>query len=95
VKSGPIADWEIEKARNSARRNAATTVISTLQRAIQLGQYALFYDDPNRINTISERIEKVTAADVQRVAKQYLTKENRSVIITTAKPTAATKGGQQ
>jgi zinc protease len=95
VKSGPIADWEIEKARNSARRNAATTVTSTLQRAIQLGQYALFYDDPNRINTISERIEKVTAADVQRVAKQYLTKENRSVIITTPKAAAATKGGQQ
>ncbi len=94
VKSGPIADWEIEKARNSARRNAANAVTSTLQRAIQLGQYALFYDDPNRINTISERIGKVTAADVQRVANKYLTKENRSVVITTPKPAAA-KGGQQ
>jgi zinc protease len=94
AKSGPIADWEIEKARNSARRNAAATVTSTLQRAVQLGQYALFYNDPNRINTISERIQKVTAADVQRAASKYLTKENRSVIITTAR-TAAPKGGHQ
>jgi zinc protease len=94
VKSGPIADWEIEKARNSARRNAANAVTSTLQRAIQLGQDALFYDDPNRINTISDRIQKVTAADVQRAASKYLTQENRSVIITTPKA-AASKGGQQ
>jgi len=94
VKSGPIADWEIEKARNSARRNAANAVTSTLQRAIQLGQDALFYDDPNRINTISERIGRITAADVQRVANKYLTKENRSVVITIPKPAAA-KGGQQ
>jgi len=40
----------------------------------------------------------VTAADVQRVAKKYLTKENRSVVITVPKPgagTGADKGGQQ
>ena len=93
VKTGPIADWEIEKARNSARRNAASAVTSTLQRAIQLGQYALFYNDPNRINTISERIARVTAADVQRVAAKYLTRENRSVVITVPKPAPA-KGGR-
>ncbi len=95
VKTGPIADWEIEKARNTARRNAANAVTSTLNRAIQLGHYALFYNDPNRINTINERIQKVTAADVQRAAARYLTKENRSVIVTTPKPAAAPKGGQQ
>jgi predicted Zn-dependent peptidase len=94
VKTGAIADWEMEKAHNSARRNAANIVTSTLQRAIQLGQDALFYNDPNRINTIAERTQKVTAADVQRAAAKYLTKENRSVIITTPKP-AAPKGGQQ
>ena len=94
VKTTPVADWEMEKARNSVRRNAANTVLSSLQRAIELGQDALFYNDPNRINTSTERIQKVTAADVQRVAAKYLTKENRSVIITTPKP-AAPRGGQQ
>jgi predicted Zn-dependent peptidase len=94
VKSAPVADWELEKARNSARRSAANAVLSSLQRAIELGQNALFFNDPNRINTSAERTQKVTAADVQRVASKYLTKENRSVIITTPKA-AAPKGGQR
>ena len=94
VKTGPIADWEIEKAHNNARRNQAGAATSTLTRAIQLGEYALFYNDPNLINTRTDKILKVTAADVQRVATKYFTKENRSVIITTLKP-AAGRGGQQ
>jgi zinc protease len=88
VKNGPIADWEIEKAHNSARRAQAAQVTSTLQRAIQLGEYAMFFDNPNLINTRTDQILKVTIADVQRVAKKYLTKENRSVITTIPKPAA-------
>ncbi|HVD91742.1 MAG TPA: pitrilysin family protein [Vicinamibacterales bacterium] len=94
VKKGPIADWEIEKAHNSARRDQAGAATSTLQRAIQLGEYALFYNDPNLINTRTDKVLKVTAADVQRVAAKYLTKENRSVIVTAPKDAPA-KGGQQ
>jgi len=94
VKTGPIADWEIEKAHNNARRSAAGTATSTLMRAIILGQYALFYNDPNLINTHADRIVKVTAADVRRVAAKYLTKDNRSVIVTVPKPSAG-RGGQQ
>jgi zinc protease len=94
IKNGPIADWEIEKAHNNAVRQHAAAVTSTLQRAIQLGEYALFYDNPALINTRASRYQKVTAADVQRVAKKYLTTENRSVIITVPKPAPRT-GGQQ
>jgi zinc protease len=89
VKNGPIAEWEIEKAHNGARRQQAAQVTSTLQRAVQLGEYAMFFDNPNLINTRTDQILKVTAADVQRVAKKYLTKENRSVITTIPKPAAA------
>ncbi len=94
VKNGPIADWEIEKAHNNAVRQQAGAATSTLTRAIQLGEYALFYDNPNLVNTRAESYQKITAADVQRVAKKYLTKENRSVVITMPKSGAA-KGGQQ
>jgi predicted Zn-dependent peptidase len=93
VQSGPIADWEMDKARNTARRQLVAGLGQSLSRAIQLAQYALVFDDPGRINTAYERLTKVTAADVQRVAKQYLTRENRSVIVTRpASP--APKGGQ-
>jgi predicted Zn-dependent peptidase len=88
IKNGPIADWEIEKAHNSARRSQAAQATSSLTRAIQLGEYAMFYNNPNLINTRTDQILKVTTADVQRVAKKYLTKENRSVVITVPKAAA-------
>src|SRR4029079_13916482 len=47
VKNGPIPDWEIEKAHNNGIRQQAAAMTSTLQRAIQLGEFALFYDNPN------------------------------------------------
>jgi predicted Zn-dependent peptidase len=92
VQGGPIADWEMDKARNTARRQLVSGLGQSLSRAIQLAEYALIFNDPGRINTAYERLAKVTAADVQRVAKQYLTRENRSVIVTRPAPPAP-KGG--
>jgi zinc protease len=92
IKSGPIADWEIEKARTGARSGFVNSVGSSLQRAILLSQYAMFYDKPDLINTRADSIAKVTAADVQRVAKQYLVKTGRTVVITLPKAAPA-KGG--
>jgi predicted Zn-dependent peptidase len=92
VKSGGVAEWEIEKARTSARRNLVGTLQSSLSRAIQLSQDALMFDDPNRINTRAAKIAAVTAADVQRVARQYLTPGNRTVVITNPKAGASTGG---
>jgi zinc protease len=94
VKTGPIQDWEIDKAHNNAIRQQAAAVTNTLQRAIQLGEYALFFDNPNLVNTRADNYKKITATDVQRVAKKYLTKENRSVVITMPKAAPA-KGGAQ
>jgi predicted Zn-dependent peptidase len=92
LKAGPIEEWEMEKARTSARNELVNSLGSSLQRAIRLGEDALFYDNPNRINTRADGIAKVTSADVQRVAKQYLVKTGRTVIITV--PNAApAKGG--
>lgn len=92
IKSAPIADWEMEKARTAARRNLVSGLQSSLSRASLLGQYALFYDNPGLINTRVERLAAVTAADVQRVARTYFTPQNRSVVLTNPKP-AASKGG--
>ncbi|MGH9311357.1 MAG: M16 family metallopeptidase, partial [Vicinamibacterales bacterium] len=93
VKTGPIAAWEMEKARTAARSSFVSSVQSTLSRAILLSQYALFHDDPNLINTRAEKIAAVTAEDVQRVARKYLTAENRTVVVTSPKPAVASKGG--
>jgi predicted Zn-dependent peptidase len=91
LKTGPIADWEIEKARTGARSGFVNSVGSSLQRAILLSQYAMFYDKPDLINTRAESIAKVTVADVQRVARRYLVKTGRTVV-TTAPKAAPAKG---
>jgi len=86
VKTGPIEAWEIDKARNSARRGFVSSLGSTLSKAVMLSQLAVFYDDPNLINTRYERLSAITAADVQRVAAKYLVATNRTVVITNPKP---------
>ncbi|CAN5652435.1 pitrilysin family protein [soil metagenome] len=93
VQSEPIADWELQKARNSARAGFIGGLGSTLNRAIQLSENAIAFDNPGRINTRAAEIARVTAADVQRVAKQYLVTTNRTVVVTT--PKAATPKGVQ
>jgi predicted Zn-dependent peptidase len=90
MKTAPIADWELEKARNNARRQFVSGLGQSLNRAVDLAEYALIYNDPGQINKRWDRLTKLTAADVQRVAKQHLTKDNRSVV--TTRPAA---GGQR
>jgi zinc protease len=94
VKTGPIEPWEMEKARNGARSDLVANLGTSLGRAVTLGEDALFYDNPGRINTRADAIAKVTAADVQRVAREYLVKTGRSVVITVPKAAPA-KGGAQ
>ena len=52
---------------------------------------AAIYGDPNRINTLLARQLAVTAADIQKIAKEYLKKDNRIVILTLP----AAKGAQK
>ena len=92
LKTGPIEDWEMEKARSVARSQMVSRLGSSLYRAMLLSQYAVYYGDPGLINTRADRAIKVTAADVQRVAKKYLVPENRTVVITNPAPAA---GGQK
>jgi predicted Zn-dependent peptidase len=92
IKSGTIEQWELDKARNGARSAVIAGLGSSLQRAVQLGEYALFYDKPEMINTQADDIAKVTAADVQRVARSYLVKTGRTVVHTVPKAAPA-KGG--
>ena len=50
----------------------------------------MIYGDPNLINTRFDKIQNVGKEDIQRVAKTYLTEENRTVVTTLPKPKAET-----
>lgn len=81
----PIADWELQKAKNGARRNFINSLQSSLGRANAIGQAAVYYNDPNVINTRLDKVMAVTKDDVQRVANKYLVQTNRTVVITNPK----------
>ncbi len=89
TKKEPVADWELEKVRMQLRRQRAQSLRSTLSRAILLGQYAVYYNDPGLINTIEEKVNRITKSDLQRVAQTYLKDTNRTVVITVPKAAAA------
>ncbi|HYO75411.1 MAG TPA: insulinase family protein, partial [Thermoanaerobaculia bacterium] len=52
-------------------------------RADLLASFALFYDDPHRINRIEEQFAKVTPELIQRTAQEYLRPTNRTVLLVT------------
>jgi zinc protease len=79
----PIADWELDKAKNSERRGSIQSLQSSLGTAIRLSEYAVFYNDPGLINTQFQKFAAVTKADVQRVAQKYLKPANRTAAVTT------------
>ncbi len=89
IQQEPIADWELEKAKNVSRRNSIQSLQSTLGTAIRLSQYAVFYNNPNLINTEFEKIAAVTKEDVKRVAEKYLKATNRTVGLTLPKARTA------
>ena len=96
LKKEPIADWELQKAKNTTRRNFINGLSSSISRAITLGQYAVYYNEPNLINTRLDKVMAVTKEDVQRVANKYLLDTNRTVVVTfpkaKAKSTTASSG---
>jgi len=85
----PIADWELDKIRMQLRREQAQQLYSTRRRANSLGHYAVYYDNPNLINTVWQKYLSVEKADLQRVARKYFNERNRTVVITLPKPKAA------
>jgi zinc protease len=88
-----VADWEIAKAKNTTRRNFINGLQSSLNRAVNMGIWTVFYNEPNLINTRLEKVSAVTKEDVQRVATKYLTPANRVVVVTMPKKAAAPAAG--
>jgi predicted Zn-dependent peptidase len=74
----PLPAEELQKVKNQAKANAFRRLSSPFSIAIQLMIYDGF-GDWRYINTYAEEVDRVTAADLQRAAKRYFTKENRTV----------------
>ncbi len=83
-----VPDAEIGKIRMQNRRSQVQSLQGTLGRAIQLSEYAVGFHDPGMVNTALANFNRVTAADIQRVAGTYWKETNRTVLTTSPKAKA-------
>ncbi len=74
-----ILDRSVTKMR--AYLYDSMTQFAGFGRANLLACFALFDDDPSRINTLEAEVRKVTPAVIQRTAKEYLKPTNRTVLV--------------
>jgi predicted Zn-dependent peptidase len=96
LKKEPVTDIELEKVRMLVRRAGVEQLQSTQGRATNLGESAVFYNDPNLVNTWPEKYLAVTKSRIQDVAKKYFIASNRTVVTTIPKeaPEPAGRGGR-
>ena len=79
LQDAPVSAAELEKAKNQVIAGELRQRETNLGKSQALGGAAVLFGDPNRVNTELDKLQGVTAADVQRVAKKYFTPENRYV----------------
>jgi predicted Zn-dependent peptidase len=94
LQNEPVAAWELDKALNYARLRYLNGIRSAQARAAALGEYRVFYGDPNLINTRLDQLNAVTVADVQRVAKKYFVTTNRTVMTVIATGNSGAAAGK-
>jgi predicted Zn-dependent peptidase len=94
-KDGVPAD-EMARVRTYIRSSSIVQMQSALGRARLLAQYEVFDGNANLINSELETFLAVTPAQIQAVAKKYLTPEKRSVleIVPAPKPRTGAKEGE-
>ncbi|MCK5799774.1 MAG: insulinase family protein, partial [Deltaproteobacteria bacterium] len=107
VQRRPVTAKELQKAKNQLVTGQLHSLESATGVANQIGQSAILQGDPRSFLHDLAELRKVTAADVQRVAKHYLQQANFSVVLlpagagkkpsaakpSAAKPSAAKRGG--
>jgi zinc protease len=93
VKTDAVADEEIEKAKNILLSGFYRSIKTISDRSDAIGTYEVFFGDYKKLFTAADDFAKVTKADVQRVARQYFTPNNRTVatLVPEAAPAADKK----
>ena len=78
LQAAPVTTEEVARAVRQMEADFVYRNDSVSEQANTLGQYATIGDYKYN-DTYLDRIRQVTPADIQRVAKQYLTADNRTV----------------
>jgi zinc protease len=87
LQTTPVTKAELELALVKRRSGlyAAYEQFVGFGRANLLAAFALFDDDPGKINRLEEEFKKVTPAMIQKAAREYLRPTNRTILTITPK----------
>jgi zinc protease len=80
IQKNGITDRELQKAKNVLRAGWVQQFKTNLGRASVISQYQASYGDWRKLYDYLPARDKVTAADVQRVARRYFSDRNRTVV---------------
>ena len=80
MQDAPVSTVELEKAKNQLVSQAIRRRENNDGKAIAIERAIAYQGDPNAVNSEVQKLQLVTAADVQRVMKKYFKDNNRVVI---------------
>ncbi|MBX3268132.1 MAG: insulinase family protein [Acidobacteria bacterium] len=76
---GPTAD-EMQKLHNQLLNDSVRLRQSSMARAQQIAEYALYDGDPNLINSELEELLAIRPDEIRKAVSEYLNTENRSLL---------------
>ncbi len=96
LRSKPVDQKTLDRALVKMRSTLYDQVdqFNGFGKADLLASFALFDDNPSRINTLEEQFRKVTPTLIQKTAQEYLRPTNRTVLTVEVKPAAAPAAGK-
>lgn len=95
LKTEPVTPEELQKAKTRARAGLIRQLDSNDGLAAELTFYEVITGDWRNLFRQLDKIEKVTAEDIVRVAKEYFISKNRSVGVIETAPTEKQSLGAQ
>jgi predicted Zn-dependent peptidase len=81
IKTQPLTDTELAKAKNNIKMGYIQSLDSNSEIASILSYYESLLDDYRYISNYLNIIDKVSAEDIQKAAKVYLKKDNRTIAV--------------
>ena len=94
LKKEKVDEETLKRVKTKVRAGLIRRLDSNSGMAEELTSYYVNYGDWRKLFTGIEDIDKVTADDVQRVARQYLVPESRTVAYTVSPPAEAPSKGE-
>lgn len=95
LKKNGITDQDFAKLKAQVENSVVSRNASVAGIAQNLAEAKVYYGDANEVNSTLEKYNKVTKADIQRVAQAYLDENSRVVLHYLPKSAESKAGNQQ